>query len=207
MHTKTYGFLKRSFDLAASLGGLLILSPIMFAITLLIINEDGGEDGGPVFYRGVRVGRYGAPFRIFKFRTMVKDAEKIGPSSTGDDDPRITKIGKYLRRYKLDELPQLINVLKGDMSMVGPRPQVPWAVELFNSDEKILLQVRPGITDYASIKFHNEGEILAGYDDADKAYMEIIHPEKMRLAVEYVKEMSVVTDTKIIFTTLLKLVK
>lgn len=203
MHTKIYGFLKRSFDLAASLGGLLILCPIMFIITLLIIKEDGG----PVFYRGVRVGRYGKPFRIFKFRTMVKDAEKIGPSSTGDDDPRITKIGKYLRRFKLDELPQLINVLKGDMSMVGPRPQVPWAVELFNSDEKILLQVRPGITDYASIQFHNEGEILAGYDDADKAYMEIIHPEKMRLAVEYVKEMSLITDTKIIFSTLIKLIK
>jgi len=203
LHTKIYGFLKRSFDLAASLGGLLILCPIMFIITLLIIKEDGG----PVFYRGVRVGRYGKPFRIFKFRTMVKDAEKIGPSSTGDDDPRITKIGKYLRRFKLDELPQLINVLKGDMSMVGPRPQVPWAVELFNSDEKILLQVRPGITDYASIQFHNEGEILAGYDDADKAYMEIIHPEKMRLAVEYVKEMSLITDTKIIFSTLIKLIK
>jgi len=127
------------------------------------------EDGGPVFYRGVRVGLRGKPFRIFKFRTMVVNAEKFGASSTSDDDPRITGIGKFLRKYKLDELPQLINVLKGDMSLVGPRPQVKWAVDLYTEEDKALLTVRPGITDWASIWNSDEAAVLAGAENADEA--------------------------------------
>lgn len=133
---------------------------------------------------------------------MVVDADKIGGSSTSDDDPRITKIGKFLRKYKLDEFPQLINVLRGEMSFVGPRPQVQWAVDLYTADEKRLLTVRPGITDYASIFFSNEADILKGADDPDKAYLEKIAPEKLRLGLQYVDYNSLWTDIKIILFTL-----
>jgi lipopolysaccharide/colanic/teichoic acid biosynthesis glycosyltransferase len=144
--------------------GLMVIFPLLLTIGLLIKLEDIG----PVFYRGLRVGRYGKPFRIFKFRTMIVDAEKTGGSSTADDDMRITKVGRCLRKYKLDELPQLINVLKGEMSIVGPRPQVQWAVSQYTEDEKGVLSVRPGITDYASLRFPNEGEILRGSKDPDR---------------------------------------
>ena len=160
------------------------------------------DSEGPIFYRGRRVGLQGKPFHLFKFRTMVHNAEKIGGSSTAADDTRITRIGKYLRKHKLDELPQLINVLKGEMSLVGPRPQVKWAVDLYTQEEKALLKVRPGITDYASLRFSNEGEILKGSRDPDRDYMEQIHPEKMRLSLEYIKDMSLKTDLKIIVMTL-----
>lgn len=193
--------LKRLFDISFSLFGLILLSPFLLIAALFIKKEDSGS----VFYRGERVGLYGKLFNIYKFRTMVPNADKIGPSSTAGDDPRLTRIGKVLKKYKLDELPQLINVLKGEMSLVGPRPQVPWAVDQYSSDEKVVLEVRPGITDYASIKFRNEGEILAGSDDPDRAYMEIIHPEKMRLAIEYVKNRTLFIDIKIVFLTIVKL--
>ena len=175
----------------------------MLLLALLIKKEDRG----PVFYSGVRVGRYKKNFEILKFRTMVVDADKMGPSSTADNDPRLTRLGGFIRKYKFDEVPQLFNVLKGDMSIVGPRPQVPWAVELYNDEEQIILQVRPGITDLASIKFHNEGEILAGSDNPDKTYMEVIHPEKMKLSIEYVKKRSLVADFKIILLTIFTLLK
>jgi lipopolysaccharide/colanic/teichoic acid biosynthesis glycosyltransferase len=190
--------LKRLFDIASSFLGLILVSPILIVLALLIKIEDGG----PVFYRGVRVGRYGKPFKIFKFRTMIMDAEQMGGSSTADDDPRLTKIGKRLRACKLDELPQLINVLKGEMSLVGPRPQVQWAVNLYTPEEREVLALRPGITDYASLHFPNEGEILKGSTDPDRDYMEKIHREKMRLAIEYVKTHSFWTDMKIIFQTI-----
>ncbi|MBI4687077.1 MAG: sugar transferase [Nitrospirae bacterium] len=190
--------LKRIFDLSISLAGLFLLSPLLLIISLLIKLTSSG----PVFYRGVRIGRFGKPFRILKFRTMVENAEKIGGTSTPDDDPRITGVGNTLRRYKLDELPQLINVLKGEMSFVGPRPQVPWAVELYSDEEKLLLSVRPGITDLASIKFRNEAEILKGSKAPDREYLEKIAPEKIRLGLEYVKNRSLVFDIKIIFSTL-----
>src|SRR3989338_1104647 len=186
---------KRIFDILFSVVGLIFFSPFLFIISILIKLEDGR----PVFYRGLRVGRYRKPFRIFKFRTMVVNAEKVGGSSTADDDPRITRIGKFLRKYKLDEVPQLINVLKGEMSFVGPRPQVQWAVELYNERERKLLTVRPGITDYASIKFKNEAEILKGSNDPDKDYLEKIAPEKLKLSLEYVENMSLWSDIKIIF--------
>jgi lipopolysaccharide/colanic/teichoic acid biosynthesis glycosyltransferase len=190
--------LKRSFDILLSLFGLILLSPVLIFLGLLI----KGEDGGPVFYRGMRVGRYGKPFKIFKFRTMAVNAEEIGGSSTANDDPRITRVGKLLRKYKLDELPQLINVLKSEMSIVGPRPQVQWAVDLYTLEEKQILSVLPGITDYASLKFPNEGEILRGSKDPDRDYMEKIHPEKMHLSLEYVKNRSMWIDVKIIFKTI-----
>lgn len=190
--------IKRLFDITFSLFGLIVFSPALLLIAFLIKKADDG----PVFYKGLRVGRYGKSFRIYKFRTMVVNAEKIGGSSTADDDPRITKIGKSLRKYKFDELPQLINVLKGEMSFVGPRPQVSWAVGLYSEKEKLLLSVRPGITDYASIKFKNEAEILKGSDDPDGDYLEKIAPEKIRLGLEYVKKSSLWTDLKVIFATI-----
>ncbi len=190
-------FMKSLFDIAASLCGLILLGPGIIFISLFIKLTSPG----PAFYRGIRVGRHGENFRIFKFRTMVHNAEKIGGTSTPDDDPRITGIGRFLRKYKLDELPQLINVIKGEMSVVGPRPQVPWAVELYSEEEKELLRVRPGITDLASIKFRNEAEILNGSADPDKDYLEKIAPEKIRLGLEYVKKRSLLLDLKIIFST------
>ena len=196
--------LKRLFDITFAFIGLIIVIPFMMIISALIKTEDGGS----VFYRGIRVGRYGKRFKIFKFRTMIMNAENMGASSTPDDDYRITKIGKFLRKYKLDELPQLFNVFLGEMSFVGPRPQVPWAVELFSEDEKkILLNLRPGITDYASLKFSNEGGILKNSKDPDRDYMEKIHPEKMRLSLEYAKKSSIKEDLKIIIRTLFILLK
>ena len=190
--------LKRVFDIFFSLSGLFFLI-IPFAIIAILIKS---EDGGPVFYRGERVGIRGKPFRIYKFRTMVVNAEKIGPSSTSDDDPRITKIGRFLRKYKLDELPQLINVLKGEMSFVGPRPEVKKFTDLYTEEEKAILSVRPGITDWASLWNSDEGSILAGVEDPDRVYMEKIRPEKIRLQLKYVRERSLWVDIKIIFKTI-----
>jgi lipopolysaccharide/colanic/teichoic acid biosynthesis glycosyltransferase len=191
--------IKRVFDISFSLVGLIMLSPLFFLIAYLIKREDGG----PVFYRGVRIGQFGKPFRIYKFRTMVVDAEKIGGPSTADDDPRITKIGKFIRKYKLDELPQLINVLKGEMSIVGPRPEVPFYVNMFTEEEKKILSVKPGITDWASLWNPDEGAILAGSSDPEKTYMEKIRPIKIKLQLKYVEERSFLTDLKIIFLTVL----
>lgn len=191
--------LKRIFDVIVTAAGLAVTSPVLFTLAGIIKLEDGG----PVFYRGVRIGKNGKPFRIFKFRTMVRDAETMGGSSTSEDDSRITRAGRFLRRYKLDELPQLLNVLWGDMSMVGPRPQVPWAVAGYSETEREILKLRPGITDYASLRFHNEGEILRGSSDPDATYMEKIHPEKMRLALRYAREQSFLLDCKILVWTLL----
>jgi len=190
--------MKRSFDLIFSLLGLIVLAPVFAAVAVAIKIESAG----PVFYRGVRAGRYGKAFRIFKFRTMVEDADKIGGPSSSADDPRITRVGNFLRRYKLDELPQLLNVLRGEMSLVGPRPEVLQEVLLYTEEEKRLLEVRPGITDWASIRFRNEGEILRGSADPHAAYREKIRPEKIRLGLEYVERRSFLTDCKIIVRTL-----
>ncbi|MFZ3199733.1 MAG: sugar transferase [Candidatus Acidiferrales bacterium] len=189
--------MKRLMDFGISVLGLALLSPILLATAILIKLDSRG----PVFYRGVRVGRHGNPFRIFKFRTMVVNADKIGGSSTPEDDPRLTRIGSSLRKYKLDELPQLFNVLAGEMSLVGPRPQVSWAVERYSVEEKELLKVRPGITDYASLRFRNEGEILRGSADPDKDYLEKVQPEKMRLSLDYVRNRSFWLDCRILMET------
>jgi lipopolysaccharide/colanic/teichoic acid biosynthesis glycosyltransferase len=191
--------IKRIFDITAAFVGLILTSPFLLCIAILIKQEDSG----PIFYRGERVGLFGKPFRIFKFRTMVVDAERIGGSSTSDDDSRITRVGKWLRRYKLDELPQLINVLTGDMSIVGPRPEVKRYTDMYTEEEKAILTVRPGITDWASIWNADEGAVLAGAEDPDKAYLELIRPKKLKLQMKYVRERSLWVDLKIIFLTIL----
>lgn len=192
--------MKRLFDIIFSFLGLLISSPILLCISIFIKLDSNG----PVFYKGLRVGLNGKLFNMLKFRTMVVDAEKSGISSTSANDDRITSVGKLIRRFKLDELPQLINVLKGEMSLVGPRPEVKKFVDRLSNDEKIILTIRPGITDYASLKFHNEGEILAacGIKDPDQAYSQIIRPEKINLQIQYVRDSSFATDLKIIFKTI-----
>lgn len=190
--------LKRLFDILFSSLGLIIMFPFLIFCAIAIKLDSKG----PVFYRGKRNGRYGKPFRIYKFRTMVVNAEKLGGPSTADDDPRITKTGKFLRKYKLDELPQLINVLKGKMSFVGPRPEVQHYVDMFTEEEKAILNVRPGITDWASLWNPDEGAILAGSLDPEKAYMEKIRPEKLKMQLKYVRERSLWIDLKIILLTL-----
>lgn len=194
--------LKRFLDLTVSGTALVILIPAFLVIAALIMLEDGG----PVFYRGVRVGRNGKPFRIFKFRTMVRNAEKLGGPSTAGDDPRITPIGRVLRRYKLDELPQLLDVLRGEMSLVGPRPEVPQYVALFTPEERAILSVRPGITDWASLWNSDEAAVLAGSADPERTYLEKIRPEKIRLQLEYVRKRSFWVDLTILVQTVLAIV-
>ena len=190
---------KRLFDVVVAAIGIVVCAPLLAAVAIAVTLEDGG----PIWYRGERVGLGGKPFRIVKFRTMIPDAERVGASSTADDDPRITRVGRWLRRAKLDELPQLVNVLVGDMSFVGPRPQVPWAVALYAEEDKQLLSVRPGMTDYASIRFSNEGELLRGSADPDGDYLRIIAPEKIRLGLQYVESHSLMTDLRILLATAL----
>jgi lipopolysaccharide/colanic/teichoic acid biosynthesis glycosyltransferase len=190
--------MKRLFDIVVSTLGLVILSPLLLWTAWRIRREDGG----PVFYRGERVGRHGKIFPIFKFRTMVVNAEKIGGPSTPNGDPRITGIGRKLRKYKLDELPQLFNVLLGQMSLVGPRPEVKCYTDTYTPEEKTILSVRPGITDWASIWNPDEGSILAGAADPEAAYLELIRPTKLKLQLEYVRRQSFFTDLKIILYTL-----
>lgn len=190
--------IKRVFDFVLAILGAGLFFPIfLFCATAIKLTSFG-----PVFYHGKRIGLNGKTFCIFKFRTMVVDAERIGGTSTSEDDARITTIGKYLRKFKVDELPQLFNVLAGDMSFVGPRPQVEWAVKLYNDNERRLLSVRPGITDYASIAFRNEGEMLKGSKDPDKDYLEKIAPEKIRLGLKYVDNHNLWIDLKIIAATI-----
>jgi len=178
--------LKRTFDVLVSALALSMSAPLLAAAAVLI--KLGSP--GPVFYGGWRVGKGEQEFRMWKFRTMVIDADRIGGPSTSADDPRVTPIGAFLRRTKLDELPQLWNVFKGEMSLVGPRPEVPSEVALYSEAERELLTVRPGVTDFASIVFRNEGEILRGAADPHQAYREKIQPEKIRLGLEYVRNRS-----------------
>jgi len=196
----TVGMCKRLFDIVASAVGLLFLSPLFLLLTILIKLDSKG----PVFYRGIRVGLHGEPFRIFKFRSMVAEAEKNGVSSTSKNDVRVTNVGEFIRRYKLDEFSQLINVFLGDMSLVGPRPEVQKFVDQYTEEEKIILTVRPGITDFASIKFHNEGEIIekSGIANADEAYAKLIRTEKLRLQMKYVEEQNIFLDIKLILQTI-----
>ncbi len=195
--------IKRLFDIIFSVLGLFLLMPLFIAITTLV---KIGEPRGSIFYRGMRVGQYGRLFRIFKFRTMIMNAEKMGGPSTALNDPRLTKIGKFLRRYKLDELPQLINILAGEMSFVGPRPQVEQYTRLYNEEEKLILSVRPGLTDYASIQFINLDEIL-GDGEVDKKYFQSVEPVKNKLRVKYVKECSLRVDLMILLKTVVSLFK
>ncbi len=191
---------KRLFDLTFSSAGLLVLAPILIGVAAGI----KFQDHGPIFYRGERIGLKGKTFKIYKFRTMVANADKIGPASTSNTDPRITKLGNFLRAHKLDELPQLINVLFGDMSLVGPRPEVKKFVDKYTEKEKHILEVKPGITDWASIWNKDEGSVIekSGISDPDLAYETILRPTKLDLQLKYVKEISLITDLKIIFRTI-----
>lgn len=194
--------LKRLFDIIFSFTGIILLLPAFLVVVLII--KLGSK--GSVFYRGVRVGRYGKLFRPYKFRTMVKGAEKLGGSTTAEQDPRITKVGKFLRKYKLDEFPQLINVLKGEMSFVGPRPELEEHTCLYNKEEKIILTVKPGMTDYSCLEFISLDKVV-GEEDADKVYIQKVRSEKNRLRVKYAKNHSFLEDLKIIIKTLLTILK
>jgi len=192
-------FFKRIFDVVFSLLGLIILFPMFMIIAILIKREDGGS----IFFRQTRVGKNWKPFKIYKFRTMIENAEKLGAQVTGKDDKRITKIGRFLRKYKLDELPQLINVLKGDMSLVGPRPEVEKYAKVYKKDFDEILKVKPGITDYATLEFKREEEILKSSDNIEDVYLKEILPKKLELSKKYVKDMSFLTDIKIILKTII----
>ena len=194
--------MKRLFDILASLFGLVVFSPLLVLIAVWVKLDSAG----PVFYRGIRGGRHGKPFSIFKFRSMVQDADKIGGPSTSGDDMRVTRSGKFIRACKLDELSQLINVLRGDMSLVGPRPEVFWKVEKFNEQERQTLDLRPGITDWASIWNSDEGGVLEGAGDADAMYERVIWPTKLKLQLHYQKTRNMWIDLKIIFFTIARVV-
>lgn len=194
---------KRIFDILASTVGLLVLWPLMVALALTI----KATSKGPALYLGDRVGRHGKPFRIMKFRSMVMDAERLGGSSTASDDTRITRVGHLMRKFKLDELPQLMNVLTGTMSLVGPRPEVQKFVDLYTPEERIILSIRPGITDWASIWNSDEGHVLDGAPDADAAYAELIRPTKLELQKHYAVTSCLATDIRIIFATFAKLIR
>lgn len=197
-----YHFLKRVLDIVVGALVLGCLGPVLFIIGLCIRLYDRG----PALYRAPRIGRGGRPFTMFKFRTMVVQADQIGASSTADGDPRVTAFGRFLRRYKIDEFPQFINVLNGTMSLVGPRPQIKWAVDLYTPRQRQVLSVLPGITDYASLYFSNLGGILKGSSDPDGDYMKNVHPIKMQLSLRYVRERSLAIDLKILFLTALTIV-
>jgi lipopolysaccharide/colanic/teichoic acid biosynthesis glycosyltransferase len=189
---------KRAFDVAASALGLILLAPVLLAAAVAV--RCGSR--GPAFFLQERVGRNMRPFRICKFRTMVADAPARGGQITAGEDPRITGVGRYLRKSKIDELPQLWNVLKGDMSLVGPRPEVPKYVAMFPDDFRQILVIRPGITDAASVQFRDEAAVLAGSSDPEAMYVTEILPEKLALAKQYLREMSLVCDLRILWRTL-----
>ncbi len=189
---------KRLFDLFWSALGLALLSPLLLLVALAV----KAEDGGPVFFRQVRIGRGGRPFGIWKFRTMVVDAERQGRSITVGQDPRITRIGRRLRATKLDEIPQLLNVLVGEMSLVGPRPEVPRYVDLYTESQRAILALRPGITDLASIKYRNESELLAEAENPDETYIQVLLPDKIRINLDYAVRANLRTDVLVILATL-----
>ena len=185
--------LKRAFDILVSAAGLAILTPLLFLVAVWVKLDSPG----PAFYRGVRIGRHGRPFRMFKFRSMVMGADRLGGAVTGRHDPRLTRAGRLLRKYKLDELPQLINVLAGDMSLVGPRPEVPEYVALYTGEERLILSVRPGITDYSSIEFSDHQQ-LVGDADPKAVFESTILPRKTALRLKYVRQQSFLNDLRIL---------
>lgn len=187
---------KRLFDIIVSLGGIVVLAPMMLTIALILKVSQGGE----VFYRGKRTGQNGRSFEILKFRSMIPNAERLGGTTTGKDDPRLTKLGKLLRRYKLDELPQFFNVLKGDMSIVGPRPEVSEYTDLYSPEEMRILSVKPGITDIASLEFNDLQEVV-GNQAPDDYFRQYVLPRKNELRLKYVDQWSVRSDLRILALT------
>lgn len=194
--------IKRFLDIVFSLVGLSLSLPIIAVLAVWIKLDSRG----PVFYRGVRSGRGGKPFLILKMRSMVLDAEK-GGSNAGENDSRITRSGAFMRRAKLDELPQFINVLKGDMSFVGPRPEVEYYTSQYTEEEKAIFSVRPGITDWATLWNRNQGAFLDQFEDQDKAYEELIRPHKLQLQLFYVRNRTLGMDFKLVVFTLLRIVR
>lgn len=194
--------LKRLFDLVFSLVGLIFISPLWLLISLLIVLDSKGG----IFFLQQRVGKNNSDFFIYKFRTMRSGSDKKGLITVGAKDSRVTRVGYYLRKYKLDELPQLINVLKGDMSFVGPRPEVRKYVNMYSPEQLKVLEVKPGITDYASILFSNESELLAKAADPEKFYIETVFPAKLKLNMEYIQEKGFWKDIRLIFQTIAKII-
>jgi len=193
---------KRLFDIFFSIVGLTILLPLFLVIALVIAIESKGG----VFYLQHRVGKNNIDFKLYKFRTMFVNSDKSGLITVGMRDSRITKVGYILRKYKFDELPQLLNVLQGSMSFVGPRPEVRKYVELYNDTQLKVLKVKPGITDYASIEYSNENELLGNASDPDQLYVEVIMPAKLSLNLKYIDEISIATDVKLILQTIKKII-
>lgn len=191
---------KRTFDIIASGIGIIILSPILLGVSISI--KIGSK--GTVFFKQVRVGKDEKTFNILKFRTMVTDAESLGTQITIGKDNRITKTGAVLRKFKIDELPQLINVFKGDMSLVGPRPEVPKYVAMYNEDQKKVLTVRPGITDIASLRYKDENDILGKVDNPEEYYINTIMPDKLNLNLEYIEKNNIIFDLFLIIKTIIK---
>lgn len=189
--------MKRAFDIIMSGMGLVALSPLFIVLAIWIKLDSPG----PVFYRQTRVGRHNKDFKVYKFRSMRPDSDKQGLITVGGRDPRVTRSGYYIRKYKFDELPQLINVFLGDMSLVGPRPEVRKYVDMYTPEQMRVLDVRPGITSLASIRYRNENDILAAADDPDKAYVEQVMPDKIAIDLEYVPKANLATDIAIIFKT------
>jgi lipopolysaccharide/colanic/teichoic acid biosynthesis glycosyltransferase len=193
--------IKRSLDIGVAAIGLLVLLPIMLLVAVLIKCDSRGA----VFFKQKRIGKDFRAFLIYKFRTMRENSELSGPVITVGDDSRITRIGRFLRKTKLDELPQLINVLKGEMSLVGPRPELPRFVELFQREYAEILTVRPGITDLASLKYHDEAKLMDQFPNPEEEYLRSILPDKIRLAREYIDRSSIVFDLSLILRTVPKL--
>jgi lipopolysaccharide/colanic/teichoic acid biosynthesis glycosyltransferase len=200
---RAYALAKRAFDCAAAGVGLVLVSPLLVAAAIAVRLDSAG----PVFFLQQRVGRSFRPFWIYKFRTMVTDADKRGGQLTAGADPRITRVGRVLRQTKIDELPQLLNVLWGDMSLVGPRPEVPKYVELFRDDYACVLSVRPGLTDPASVKYRDEAALLAASADPEREYIERILPDKIALARDYIAQATFLGDLGIILRTLLRITR
>lgn len=192
--------IKRIFDFLVSLVGIIILSPIFIIVSIAIKLDSRGN----ILFLQKRVGRYGKEFNIYKFRTMVTDAEKLGKQITIGKDNRITKFGAFLRKFKIDELPQLFNVLKGDMSLVGPRPEVPKYVSLYNNEQKKVLDVRPGITDMASLRYKDENDILGKVDNPEDYYINVIMKDKLQLNLEYIEKSNIFFDIYLILKTIIK---
>ncbi len=190
--------LKRAFDIILSLFGIIIISPLILVISLLLLIDSKGG----IFFIQERVGKNGKIFKLIKFRTMKVGSQRQSSLTIGGRDPRITRFGYYLRKYKMDELPQLINVIKGEMSIVGPRPELQKYVKLYNKDQLEVLKVRPGITDLASIKYRNESDLLSNSENPEKLYVSEIMPEKLKLNYEYISSRSFWSDLVIIFKTI-----
>ena len=196
--------IKRFFDIVLSSLGLLVLSPLFLIIALLLLFTGTGD---PVFFRQIRIGRGGVEFVLYKFRTMNNNRANSGLLTVGMRDKRITPVGYYLRKYKLDELPQLFNVLIGDMSIVGPRPEVPFYVSKYSGEQLKVLNVRPGLTDYASIEYSNENEILGNSANPEETYLNIIMPAKLAISLKYIENSNLITDMLVIFKTIGKILK